>query len=121
LTEGNERCQEVLRANVEAKLGELKTDAGLTAKALREEITNNLQNLGGALSQTIDQISQSQEERLDRVSASVTELTQSSGEQQALRKTVEEPLDAIRKENTEKLDQMRLGAKETTREKHRPA
>jgi DNA recombination protein RmuC len=122
LTEGNERRQEVLRANFEAKLGELKTDAGLAAKALREEITNNLQNLDGALSQTIDQISQSQKERLDRVSASVTELTQSSGEQQeALRKTVEERLDAIRKENTEKLDQMRLGAKETTREKHRPA
>jgi hypothetical protein len=54
----------------------------LTAKALREEITNNLQNLGGALYQTIDQISQSQKERLDRVSASATELTQSSGEQQ---------------------------------------
>jgi DNA recombination protein RmuC len=108
LTEGNERRQEVLRANVEAKLGELKTDAGLTAKALREEITTNLQNLGGALSQTIEQISQSQKERLDRVSLSVAELTQSSGEQQeALRKTVEERLDAIRKENTEKLDQMR--------------
>src|SRR5439155_13938665 len=60
LTEGNERRQDVLRANVETKIVELKTDAGLTAKALREEITNNLQNLGGALSQTIEQISQSQ-------------------------------------------------------------
>ncbi len=108
LTEGNECRQDILRTNVEAKLGELKTDAGLTAKALREEITTNLQNLGGALSQTIEQISQSQKERLDRVSASVTELNQSSSEQQeALRKTVEERLDAIRKENTEKLDQMR--------------
>jgi DNA recombination protein RmuC len=108
LTEGNERRQEVLRANLEAKLGELKTDAGLNAKALREEITSNLQNLGGALSQTIEQISQSQKERLDRVSGSVAELTQKSGEQQeALRKTVEERLDAIRRENTEKLDQMR--------------
>jgi DNA recombination protein RmuC len=108
LTEGNERRQEVLRANVEAKLGELKTDARLNAKALREEITCNLQTLGGALSQTVEQISQSQKERLDRVSGSVTELTQRSGEQQdALRKTVEERLDAIRKENTEKLEQMR--------------
>jgi DNA recombination protein RmuC len=108
LTEGNERRQEILRTNVEAKLGELKTDAGLNAKALREEITNNLQNLGAALSQTIEQISQSQKERLDRVSGSVTELTQRSGEQQeALRKTVEERLDAIRSENTEKLEQMR--------------
>jgi DNA recombination protein RmuC len=108
LTEGNERRQDTLRANVEAKLGELKTDAGLSAKALREEITSNLQTLGSALGQTIEQISQSQKERLDRVSGSVTELTQKSGEQQeALRKTVEERLDAIRRENTEKLDQMR--------------
>jgi DNA recombination protein RmuC len=108
LTEGNERRQEILRTNVETKLGELKADAGVSAKALREEITNNLQNLGGTLAQTIEQISQSQKERLDRVSAGVAELTQRSGEQQdALRKTVEERLDAIRKENTEKLDQMR--------------
>jgi DNA recombination protein RmuC len=108
LTEGNERRQEILRTNVEAKLGELKTDAGLNAKALREEITSNLQTLGTALGQTVEQISQSQKERLDRVSGSVTELTQKSSEQQeALRKTVEERLDAIRKENTEKLDQMR--------------
>ena len=108
LTEGNERRQEVLRANVETKLGELKTDAGLSAKALREEITNSLQNLSGALYQNIEQISQSQRERLDRVSVSLTDLTQRSEEQQdLLRKTVEERLDAIRKENTEKLDQMR--------------
>ena len=108
LTEGNERRQEVLRSNMEAKLGELKSDAGVSAKALREEITNNVQNLGSALAQTIEQISQSQKERLDRVSAGVAELIQRSGEQQeALRKTVEERLDAIRKENTEKLDQMR--------------
>jgi DNA recombination protein RmuC len=108
LTESNERRQEVLRTNVETKLGELKSDAGLSAKALREEITNNLQNLGSALAQTIEQISLSQKERLDRVSAGVAELTQRNGEQQeALRKTVEERLDAIRRENTEKLDQMR--------------
>jgi DNA recombination protein RmuC len=109
LTDGNERRQEALRANVEAKLGELKADAGLSAKALREEITTNLQTLGGALSQTIEQISASQKERLDRVSGSVAELTQRTGEQQeALRKTVEERLDAIRSENTDKLEQMRL-------------
>ena len=108
LTEGNERRQEVLRTNIESKLGELKADAGVSAKALREEISNNLQNLGKALAQTIEQISLSQKERLDRVSSGVAELTQKTGEQQeALRKTVEERLDAIRKENTEKLDQMR--------------
>src|SRR5215472_5186393 len=90
LMEGTERRQDSLRINVETKLGELKSDAGLSAKALREEITKNLQNLGSALGQTIDQISQSQKERLDRVSTGVAELTQRSGEQhEALRKTVE--------------------------------
>ena len=109
LTQGNERRQETLRANVEAKLGELKADAGRNAKALREEIVTSLQTLGGALSQTIEQIAASQKERLDRVSGSVAELTQQSGEQQeALRKTVEERLDTIRNENAEKLEQMRL-------------
>jgi DNA recombination protein RmuC len=109
LTVGNERRQEALRADVEAKLGELKTDAGLNAKALRGEITANLQSLGSGLSQTIEQISQSQKERLDRVSGSVADLTQRSGEQhEALRKTVEARLDALRNENAEKLEQMRL-------------
>jgi DNA recombination protein RmuC len=108
LTEGNERRQETLRANVEARLGELKTDAGVNARALREEVTGNLQNLANGLRQTIEQISQSQIERLDRVSGSVAELTQKSGEQQeALRRTVEERLDVIRTENSEKLEQMR--------------
>lgn len=108
LTEGNERREEVLRTNVETKFGDLKADAGVSAKALREEITNSLQNLGSALAQTIEQISQSQKECPDRVSERVAELTQRNGEQQeALRKTVEERLDAIRRENTEKLDQMR--------------
>jgi DNA recombination protein RmuC len=108
LTEGNERRQETLRINVEAKLIELKTDAATSAKSLREELFQSLQALGGALTQTLDQISQAQRERLDRVSASVTELAQRSADQQeALRKTVEERLDAIRHENTEKLDQMR--------------
>src|SRR5262249_52642689 len=80
LTEGNERRQELLRTNVEAKLGELKADAGLNATALRGEITANLQSLGSGLFQTIEQISQSQKERLDRVSGNVAELTQRSGE-----------------------------------------
>jgi DNA recombination protein RmuC len=108
LTDGNERRQETLRANMEAKLGELKTEAGLNAKNLREEISVNLRNLGDALSQAIEQISQAQRERLDRVSVGVTELTQrSSDQQEALRRTVEERLDAIRSENGERLDQMR--------------
>jgi DNA recombination protein RmuC len=108
LTEGNERRQEILRANVEAKLFELKTDAATSTRALREEVTQNLQSLGGTLTQSVEQISQAQKERLDRVSVGITELTQGSREQQeALRTTVEQRLDAIRAENTEKLENIR--------------
>ncbi len=45
LTEGNERRQETLRSSVEDKLAELKTEAELNAKALREEITVNFRAL----------------------------------------------------------------------------
>jgi hypothetical protein len=41
---------------------------GLAPKLFAKEISNNLQDLGGALAQTIEQISVSQKERLHRVS-----------------------------------------------------
>jgi DNA recombination protein RmuC len=90
------------------RLNEAKSTAASDAKALREEVTQNLQTLGNTLAQTLDQISQAQRERLDRVSGVVTELTQRSGEQQeSLRAIVEQRLDAIRAENTEKLENIR--------------
>ena len=108
LTEGNERRQETLRANVETKLVELKTDAATSAKAQREEVTGSLKNLGGTLTQTLEQMAQAQRERLDHVSVAVAELTQKSGQQQeTLRATVEQRLDAIRTENAEKLEGIR--------------
>ena len=97
------------RVSQRAEITQFISNQPLSAKALREEVATNLESLGNGLFQTIEQISQSQKERLDRVSGSVAELTQRSGEQQeALRRTVDEGLDAIRNENTEKLEQMRL-------------
>jgi DNA recombination protein RmuC len=97
------------RVSQRAEITQFISSQPLSAKALREEVATNLQRLGNGLFQTIEQISQSQKERLDRVSGSVAELTQRSGEQQeALRRTVDERLDAIGNENTEKLEQMRL-------------
>ncbi len=108
LTEGNERRQETLRVNVEAKLLELKNDAATGTKTLQDEVSQRLKGLGDTLTKSVDQISQTQKERLDRVSVDVTELTRKSGEQQeALRAIVEQRLDAIRSENTEKLENIR--------------
>lgn len=109
---GIEAAVDKSNAILRDEFGRGRDETRENSRSLREEITNNLQNLGGTLSQTIgqtiEQISQSQKERLDLVSASVTLMTQRSDEQQELlRQTVERRLDAIRKENSEKLDQMR--------------
>jgi DNA anti-recombination protein RmuC len=71
------------------------------SRSLREEVTGLFGNLGGALRATLG-------EKLDTVSGQITTLTEGNERrQEVLRKTVAERLDAIRKENTEKLDQMR--------------
>jgi DNA recombination protein RmuC len=97
LTDGNERRQETLRDNLESKLGELKSDAAKSARDLREEVAASLKSAGELLTRSVDQISRTQQERLDRLSQAIGTLAQ----------TVEGRLDSIRKENSEKLEQMR--------------
>jgi DNA recombination protein RmuC len=90
------------------RLNETKTSATTEAKALREEVSQNLKSLGDALAQTLDRMSGAQKERLDHVSNVITNLTQKSGEHQdALRTSVEQRLDAIRTENADKLEHIR--------------
>lgn len=74
LTDGNERRQEALRTNVESKLGELKAEAARSAKELREEVAASLKGAGEALTQSVDQISRTQRERLDALSQAVAAL-----------------------------------------------
>jgi DNA recombination protein RmuC len=72
------------------RLTEAKSEAAGSAKALRGEVNQTLQQLG------------------DRLSLAVTELARKSETQQeALRGVVEGRLDMLRSENTEKLEQMR--------------
>lgn len=97
LTDGNERRQEALRTNVEIKLGELKSDAARSARELREEVGASLKAAGERLTQSVDHISRTQQERLEGLSQAIKSLAQ----------TVEGRLDSIRKENSEKLEQMR--------------
>jgi len=90
------------------RLNEARTTAASDAKALREEVSQNLKSLGDTLTQTLDQLSRVQKERLDQVSGVIADLTQKNGEQQdALRTTVEQRLDAIRMESADKLEDIR--------------
>jgi DNA recombination protein RmuC len=109
LTEGNERHQENVRTGMEARLIELKTEAGLNAKALREEVAASLKALGDALTKGVEQLTEMQKERLQHFSVAIDGLTKQTVEQhEALRVGVEARLDAVRADNTEKLEQMRL-------------
>jgi DNA recombination protein RmuC len=109
LTEGNERRQEVLRENVEARLIELKSDAALNGKALREEIVGSLKTLGEVLAKGVEQLTETQKERLNQFSLAIDTLTKRNNEQQdALRISVETRLEILRTDNAEKLEQMRL-------------
>jgi DNA recombination protein RmuC len=100
--------REGLRQIVEQKLDESllrQTDA---AKALREELGSNFQNLGGRLTESLSQMSDQQKERLENNSKTVAELGEKLEKtQQDLRLAVETRLDVIRQESQEKLDKMR--------------
>jgi DNA recombination protein RmuC len=109
LTEGNERRQEVLRENVEARLIELKSDAAQNGKALREEIVGSLKTLGEVLAKGVEQLTETQKERLNQFSLAIDTLTKRNNEQQdALRISVETRLEVLRTDNADKLEQMRL-------------
>lgn len=72
------------------RLNEAKSEATANARALREEVQQTFRLLG------------------DRLAVAVAELARAAQTQQeALRSTVEGRLDALRSENTEKLEQMR--------------
>jgi DNA recombination protein RmuC len=91
-----------LDTSVRAELAQGRNETGTNARSLREEIVQNLQALGVTLGHTLDQGSQAQRERLDRLSVAIAELTQ----------RVEQRLDTIRAENTEKLENIRQAVDE---------
>ena len=89
-------------AAMDRRLSELKKDAGESDRALREEVRGSLKQLGEALSRNLS-------ERLETVSKQLGELIQKQElAQESLRKTVEQRLDVLRGENSEKLEKIRL-------------
>ena len=108
LTQRHGDEQAALRKALEAKLGEMRTDASLSAKGLREEVTNTLKHLNETLIGNINLSSTTQKERLEQVAKEIAALTQKHEQaQEGLRKTVEARLDVLRQENGEKLETIR--------------
>ncbi|MCC6194190.1 MAG: DNA recombination protein RmuC [Burkholderiales bacterium] len=100
--------RETLRNIIEQRLDATVAAQGEAARSLREELEASFLRMRGSVGDILRQDSEQQRERLDETRAQLKALAQTH--QQAaeqLRLTVEGRLDAIRQENSAKLDEMR--------------
>ncbi|MGO9484640.1 MAG: DNA recombination protein RmuC [Rhodomicrobium sp.] len=102
------RNRDALRETIEIKLADSATKQATAGKELREEMTGSFHRLGTNVAETLEKLGEHQKERLDNVTTAVGTLTEKHERaQDALKQAVENRLDAIRTENTSKLEEMR--------------
>ena len=100
--------REALRHAIETKLDASDTRSAAASRDLREELTGNFKQSSDLLSSTLAQLGTHQRERLDKVAIELAAMSEKQNTaQESLRQTVEGRLDALRVENTAKLDEMR--------------
>jgi DNA recombination protein RmuC len=102
------RNRDLLRQTIEAKLDDASLKQSTAARELREEMTGSFRKLGLNVTETLGQYSDHQKERLENVTIALGALSEKQERaQEALKQAVENRLDAIRIENSAKLDEMR--------------
>lgn len=100
--------REALRLSISEKLENANTRAQSAARELREELTGNFAKTSEQLSTTLLQLSEHQKERLVEVALELASMAEKQTlAQEGLRQGVERRLDALRTENSAKLDEMR--------------
>jgi len=105
--------RENLRNLIEKKLDQNIVQLSDSARVLREELGGNFDRLGLRVAGSLAETGRIQLERLENVTAALGVLTEKSEKaQEALRATVQGRLDAIRKDNAEKLDEIRKTVEE---------
>ncbi len=93
---------------LDARSKELIDASSETARTLRAELTASFQGLASRLNETFTQLGDHQKERLETLTQALRTLTEGHAKaQEALRKAVEDRLDAIRLESATKLEEMR--------------
>lgn len=108
LVETSERKQEQLRVAIEQRLTEMKTDASVSARNMREEVTGTLAKLGSDLRATVSDMAGSQNQRLEAIKTEINEVTAANERRgEVLRQTVEQRLEVLRTDSAAKLEQMR--------------
>jgi DNA recombination protein RmuC len=99
---------ETYRQATEAKLTEMRQDASMASKQLREEVTNSLNKVGEDLRENAKRLGDEQRLSLDGMGKRISEIGDASQRtQEKLRESVAEGLRTLRQENEQKLEQMR--------------
>ena len=108
LRETLEKRLNILIQTIDSKLVEMGVNQDKQAKDLREEMTGNVVRFGHSLSESLKIFGDSQKERLEAVTQSLLVLSERHDTaQKELKLTVENRLDVLRTENTQKLEDMR--------------
>ena len=101
-------ARDTLRHVIESKLDIAATREASTAQASRQEVIAAFQGLSQGVFDTLGQLGAQQKERLDNVTLALSSLTEMQERvQEGLRQAIEQRLDAIRNENSTKLESMR--------------
>ncbi|MGB5948371.1 MAG: DNA recombination protein RmuC [Parvibaculum sp.] len=102
------KSREALGQSITESLDAANQRAQSAARELREELTGNFAKTSDQLAATLLQLGGQQRERLEKVEQGLALMTEGQGKaQEALRQAVENRLDAIRQENTAKLEDVR--------------
>jgi DNA recombination protein RmuC len=94
--------------SIDAKVSDAAGKQAASARELREEMAGSFQTLGLSINATHKELGELQKERLDNATASIRLLAEKNERSlEALKRAVEEKLEAIRAENAARLDQIR--------------
>src|SRR4051794_40636758 len=100
--------RETLRGLIEQKLDTSVTAHADAARELREELNAGFQRMRQGVSETLNEMSGHQKERLESTTQAIEELAKKQGQSgEQLRQTVEGRLDMLRSENTAELEKVR--------------
>jgi DNA recombination protein RmuC len=100
--------RETLRTLIEHKLDASTSAHADAARELREELGSSFQRMRQGISETLNDISTHQKERLEATKQAIDALTEKHGQSgEQLRQTVEGRLDLLRSENTAELEKVR--------------
>ena len=94
---------------LQSELKQMRNDSRISERENRQEIFVNINYMGENLTKSMDRLAASQRTQLDIFSTRLKELSKLFAEQQIQnRQTMENSLNQIRKENIEKLDEIRV-------------